>query len=97
MWIELTPIERSFHAINQCLGWLQQSQAASVTAVERAALLSHLVPSASEEIQALAREHENTLFSPYPGNAVRATRASWKIRYFTIQHIIRSRSSGVIS
>jgi transglutaminase-like putative cysteine protease len=97
LWSELSPVERAFHAVNQCLAWLQKPQAASVTAKERASLLSELIPDAAGEIQALAVEHEKTLFSPHPGDPARARQASWKIRYFTIRQIVRSRFFGALS
>ncbi len=89
LWNDRTSIERSFHAINQCLSWLRQSQSPSVTSIERAELLKKLVPEISQDVDILSSELEHTLFSQQPGNPARAMQASWRIRYYTLRRMIR--------
>jgi transglutaminase-like putative cysteine protease len=93
-WSELTSVERSFHAINQSLTWLGQSQPAHVTPAERADLLKQTIPSLTAEIDILTAQHENTLFSRIPGDPGKAASAAWKIRYRTLRSIVRHRLIG---
>ncbi|MDX9993226.1 MAG: transglutaminaseTgpA domain-containing protein [Anaerolineales bacterium] len=79
-WSELSEVERAFHTINQSLRWLNQAQPESFTPAERVALLKKLLPQAAPEIETLAREHEINLYSPQPGNPVRAQQAAWQIK-----------------
>jgi len=88
-WSNLTIVERSFHAINQSLAWLGKPQPPQATPAERAELLKTLLPTAAEEIDTLKKEHENTLFSPTPGDPVKAGRAAWMIRSRTVRAILR--------
>ncbi len=88
-WSELNEVERAFHAVNQCLAWLRKTQPRHMTPAERVQELTELVPTASQDIKILAQEHEKTLYSPTSGNSSSATRAGWKVRYYTIQQIVR--------
>ena len=88
-WSESQPVERSFHAINQSLAWLGKPQPAHVTAAERAELLKGLLPALAADIDILKEQHEQTLFSPVPGDEAKATRAAWRIRYSTVRAILR--------
>jgi hypothetical protein len=60
-----------------------------MTPAERVQELTELVPTASQDIKILAQEHEKTLYSPTSGNSSSAARAGWKVRYYTIQQIVR--------
>lgn len=88
-WSDSTLVERSFHAINQSLAWLGKPQPPHATPAERAELLKTLLPALAEEIDNLKKEHENTLFSPTPGDPVKAGRAAWMIRSRTALAILR--------
>jgi transglutaminase-like putative cysteine protease len=88
-WSEVNVVERSFHAINQSLAWLGKPQPAHVTPAERAELLKNLLPSLTDDIETLKEQHEQTLFSPTPGDAAKAVRAAWRIRYLTIRAMVR--------
>ncbi len=90
-WNERGPVERAFHAVNQSLAWLHQPQPVYATPAERAALLKRLLPSAAEDIDILAYEHEITLFSKHSGDPTRAAKAGWRIRFYTLRSIIRHR------
>lgn len=90
-WSETGTVERSFHAINQSLAWLGKPQPAYTSAVERAGLLKKILPSLAEDIDILIEQHELTLFSPTPGDALKAERAAWRIRYLTICAIVQRR------
>jgi hypothetical protein len=79
-WSELSEVERAFHAINQSLLWLRQTQPGSLTPSERVQLLKQLLPEAAAEIETLALEHEMTLYSTHPGDPARAQKAAWNIR-----------------
>lgn len=63
-WSEVSPAERSFHAINQALGWLNHPQPGHVTPAERACLLKSLLPEACDDIDILSRSLEQSLFTP---------------------------------
>jgi transglutaminase-like putative cysteine protease len=88
-WSDANIVERSFHAVNQSLFWLGKPQPPYASAAERAELLKKLLPSLAQDINMLKEQHEQTLFSPMPGNAAKAVRAAWRIRYLTIRTIIR--------
>ena len=96
-WSELTDVERAFHAINQCMLWLNKPQPDYITPSERVQQLKKLVPNVSQDITILAHEHEMTLYSPISGNSSKATQAAWKIRYHTIRQIISRVFSGAPS
>jgi len=79
-WSALMPIERAFHTVDLSLRWLNARQGAHVPPSERAALLTRLLPAASESILTLQQEHEAALFAQ--SGAVdlrRARRAGWAI------------------
>lgn len=88
-WSNLTPVERSFQAINQSLTWLGKPQPSHATPAERAELLKSLLPMTAQEIETLKLEHENTLFSQRPGDPLKATQAAWIIRLQTLRAILR--------
>ncbi len=86
-WSKISTVERSFHAINQSLAWLGRPQPPHATAAERAELLKNVLPSLAEDIEILNEQHEQTLFSPTPGDPAKAMRAAWRIRYLTVRAI----------
>jgi transglutaminase-like putative cysteine protease len=88
-WNRVSPIERSFHAVNLGLRWLGRPQAAHATPVERAQTLQTLLPSASTPVEILLAEHQAALFSPRPGNPGRARRAALEILVKTAQARLR--------
>jgi transglutaminase-like putative cysteine protease len=83
-WNQLTPVERAFANINLSLRWLGQPLKMDMTPNERAALLTKLLPSAKEHIEALKFELESELFTPRPANVSRARRAAFFILLHTI-------------
>jgi len=93
-WSEVTSIERAFHSVNQCLGWLRKPQPAHVTPAERARLLKSLVPLASSDIDYLTTTLEQTLYTSHPAEPSDALRASWKIRLATLRKILLHRFNG---
>ncbi len=97
-WNELTSIERSFHAVNLSLDWMGKPQPVYVTPVERAVILKEILPSAHLSIDSLLAEHQAALFSPRPGDPVRAQRSALSLlglalraRLFDFWDRIRSR------
>jgi hypothetical protein len=80
-WLEMSPIEQSFHAVNQGLTWLGRPQPVHATPADRAAALGAILPEAGQEIQVLLAEQHAALFSPWPGDAPRAVQAGRRVRY----------------
>jgi transglutaminase-like putative cysteine protease len=87
-WSKLTPIQRSFETINRSLRLLGKPPALNATPTERADLLISRLPTATDAIKTLAEEHQSSLFTPEPGDAGRARRASLSIWMYTIQNIV---------
>lgn len=85
VFINRSRIERHFHSVNVCLGWMKRPQPAHATAYERAQLLKRLLPGATESIETLLREHQSEMFTPRGGNETIARRAAWNILYKTAQ------------
>jgi hypothetical protein len=77
----MSPIEQSFHAVNQGLTWLGKPQPVHATAAERADALRAILPEADQEIRALLAEQHTALFSPAPGNIAIAVQAGRRVRY----------------
>jgi hypothetical protein len=86
-WVTLTPIERSFETVNRCLRLLGETPTLHSTPSERAQSLVKKLPSAASAIETLAEQLQATLFTPTPGHAGRARRASLTIWLYTIQSI----------
>ena len=84
-WTELSSIERAFQSINISLRWLGASQPIHATAGQRAQKLLELLPNAKAAIEALAAEHRNELFTPRPGDSVRARRAGVIILFYAVR------------
>ncbi|MFL7867702.1 MAG: DUF4129 domain-containing transglutaminase family protein [Anaerolineales bacterium] len=89
-WTTLSPIERSFETINRSLRLLGAPPAIRATPSERAEALTHKLPRAASAINTLTEQHVATLFTPQPGDASRAQRASFTIWLYTLQAIIRN-------
>jgi len=82
-WVRLTRmniVERSFETVHRSLRWLGAKPSLARTPAQAAALLTSLLPASAEDIQLLLREYEHTLFSPRPGDGVKARRASESVR-----------------
>jgi hypothetical protein len=88
-WTMLTPIERSFETINRSLRLLGESPPIYATPVERARVLSEMLPQAESAIETLSEQHQASLFTPQSGDAGIARRASLSIWLYTIQDIIQ--------
>jgi transglutaminase-like putative cysteine protease len=86
-WMGLTPIQRSFEAVNVSLYWLSAPQPVHATAAQRARTLTGVLPSAAAAIEALAFEHQTALFTARPADPARARRAGWSI----LLHATRAR------
>jgi transglutaminase-like putative cysteine protease len=93
-WSEVTAVERAFHAINQCLGWLRKPQPDHATPAERAELLKSLVPNVTADIDNLTAALEQTLYTPQPADATDAIQSGWKIRVATLRKIMLHRFNG---
>ena len=87
-WAMLTPIERSFETVNRSLRLLGENPPIHSTPAERAKLLEKKLPKAINAIETLAEQLQATLFTPNPGHAGRARRASLKVWLYTIQSLI---------
>jgi hypothetical protein len=87
-WAVLTPIERSFETINRSLRLLGEPPAFYATPTERANVLVKKLPTATVDIETLLEQHQASLFTPNPGHAGLARRASLNIWLYTIQSII---------
>jgi transglutaminase-like putative cysteine protease len=87
-WSEVSSVERSFHAINQSLGWLHKPQPDHATPAERAELLKKLVPDAERDIDYLTAALEQTLYTLHPADTVDAIRAGWRVRIATLRKIM---------
>jgi len=88
-WARLTLIERSFETINRSLRLLGKTPAYSSTPTERATLLAKELPVANIAIETLLAQHQASLFTPEPGNAGVARRASLTIWTQTLWAILR--------
>jgi transglutaminase-like putative cysteine protease len=86
-WNQLEPVERSFASINWSLHQLGKPQPMYATPAERSRLLKKLLPSASEDIEALTYEFQSGLFTPRIADVSRARRASLSI----VLHTLRAR------
>ena len=88
-WTMLTPIERSFETINRSLRLLGEAPAFFATPTERAKSLEKQLPTATNDIETLLEQHQASLFTPQPGNAGLARRASLNIWMYTIKTMIQ--------
>ena len=89
-WTALSPIERSFESINRSLRLLGEPQTMRATPSERAKALVQKLPRAASAIDTLTEQHLASLFTPKPGDAGRAQRASIVIWLYTIQTFIQN-------
>ena len=87
-WATLTPIERSFETVNRSLRLLGEPPARYATPSERAKSLTKKIPNAASAIETLAEQLQTTLFTPNPGHAGRARRASFTIWLYTLQSMV---------
>jgi hypothetical protein len=88
-WARLSLIERSFETVNRSLRLLGKPPAFSATPNDRANLLIKVLPDAEGAIASLLEQHQASLFTPEPGHAGVARRASFSIWFYTLQSIIR--------
>jgi hypothetical protein len=84
-WNNLTSIERSFHAVNISLRWMGKPQSMHITPSERARILKEILPLAHPSIDSLLNEHQAALYSPRPGNAIRARRSALTLLTLTLR------------
>jgi len=89
-WSTLSPIERSFETINRSLRLLGAPPAIRATPSERADTLAQKLPRAAGAISTLTEQHLASLFTPQPGDASCAQRASFAIWLYTLQTIIQN-------
>ncbi|GAB4489334.1 MAG: hypothetical protein OHK0031_13040 [Anaerolineales bacterium] len=87
-WSELSPEERAFQAVNQSLTWLGAPPPISATPAERAAALKRLAPPLGALGETLTAQVEALLFSPQPGDARLAQKASWRLRWQTLRFLL---------
>lgn len=79
LYVLAEPFERAFHPVNQSLRWLGASPAPHLTPAERAAILTEILPKATEEIDILSKEYQAEHYSPRAGDLAIARRASLKV------------------
>jgi transglutaminase-like putative cysteine protease len=91
-WNQLEPVERAFAPVNWSLRSLGKTPAVHTTAIERAASLKQLLPSATEHIEAVAAELETGLFTPETPDVPRARRAGFLI----LLHLLRTRVNNFL-
>ncbi len=89
-WTALSPIERSFETINRSLRLLGESPAVRATPLERADALIQKLPKAESAITTLAEQHQASLFTPTPGDARLARRASFGIWLVTLRAVTQN-------
>ena len=89
-WTTLSSIERSFETINRSLRLLNAPPAIRATPSERADALAQQLPKAASAVSTLTEQHLASLFTPQPGDASRAQRASFAIWLYTLQAIIQN-------
>lgn len=89
-WTSLSTIERSFETINRSLRLLGAPPPIRATPSERADALAHKLPRAASSIGTLTEQHLASLFTPTPGDANRAQRASILIWLYTLQTVIQN-------
>jgi hypothetical protein len=88
-WAMLSPIEQSFETINRSLRLLGATPAYYATPAERAKSLLKKLPAAASAIETLLSQHQDSLFTPNPGEPALARRASLDIWFYTVQTMIR--------
>jgi transglutaminase-like putative cysteine protease len=88
-WARLSLIERSFETVNHSLRLLGKAPSFSATPSDRANLLIKELPDAEGAIESLLEQHQASLFTPEPGHAGVARRASLSIWLHTLQSFIR--------
>ena len=91
-WLEASPIERAFHAINRSLRWLGADIPPHLTPRERAKMLIALLPEEQETIMQLLNEHEKIIFTPSGGDIETAQRASKKITWAGLKRTMKKHS-----
>jgi len=88
-WTKLSPIERTFQAINLSLFWLGCPQPVHVTSHERAKALIERLPSAKDQTLKLLDAYQITMYTPRTGNVTSARRSAIIILLKTGQHRIK--------
>lgn len=79
VWVTLSAIERSFHAVNVGLRWLGRPAPLHATPQQRADALRQILSSAESEIERVLLEHHNALYARRHANAAAARRAGMRI------------------
>lgn len=86
-WTTLSPIERTFQAVNLSLYLLGRPQPRHITSQERAKALIERMPSAEPQVLALLQEYQSTIYTPKMGSLTTARKAAalillktWQIR-----------------
>lgn len=93
LWLQMSPIEQSFHAVNQGLNWLGSPQPIYATPAERAAALRQILPEVDPDIQSLVTELHAYLFSSRAGDTGKALQAARRVR----RQALRRRLSRLFS
>ncbi len=79
-WTDLSPIERSFESINFGLRLLENPAPIHATPIERAQVLSNLLPKTENQVKKLLDEHQTSLYTSREADAALARRAAFIIR-----------------
>jgi hypothetical protein len=88
-WINLSPVERAFQAVNLSLFWLGHPQPAHITSQERAEVLINHLPSVQDQTLLLLQEYHNTIYTPRAGNISAARKAAVMILLKTWQFRVK--------
>jgi transglutaminase-like putative cysteine protease len=75
-WTKLSPIERTFQAVNLSLYWLGLPQPAHVTSQTRAEVLIKRLPSAQDQTESLLQEYHTAIYTPCAENLATARKAA---------------------
>jgi transglutaminase-like putative cysteine protease len=94
-WVRLSPIEKSFESVNFALRLLKQPVPIDATPIERARVLTNLLPGSQEQIKTLLDEHQTSLYTSREADAIRARRAAFHIRVRALLERVRYALEGM--
>lgn len=93
-WTLLSPIERAFESINFALRLMKQPAPAHSTPIERAQVLSTLLPHLAGPVKILLDEHQTSLYTSRKADVNRARRSAFIVRLQTILARVRRLVTG---
>ena len=93
-WTLLSPIERAFESVNFSLRLMKQPAPLHSTPLERARMLSNLLPHLAGPVKILLDEHQTSLYTSRKADVNRARRSAFILRSQTILARIRRFLTG---